>query len=119
MAAKSDKPWQDESWLKEKYEEEDLTYKEIADELPVTEACVAYWARRHDINTGYQGGRPKKYSTEEMLDWIDAFVQFYGVSPSTDDLRGWPGPSPETYRNRFGSVRTAVQEAGYEPRGTR
>lgn len=114
-----DEPWQDEQWLKEKYEDEGLTYREIAELVPVTQECVAYWVRQYDIETRDVGGKPRKYSNEELLEWIEAFVQFYGVSPTTEDLRGWPGPSPETYRNRYGSLREAVKAAGYEPRGQR
>jgi len=59
----------------------------------------------------------KNISKEDCLDWIDSFVEYYGVPPSSRDLRSWPGPSGTVYRRLFGSVSTAVREAGYEPRG--
>ena len=57
------------------------------------------------------------YTAEELLMWIDSFVELNGFSPSSVDARGWPGPKAETYRNHFGSFAVAVKAAGYEPRG--
>jgi len=59
----------------------------------------------------------KEYSDTELLEWIDAFVEQVGFVPSYRDMRGCPGPSAETYENRFGSWNDAVKAAGYEPRG--
>lgn len=62
-------------------------------------------------------GAPQQYSDEELLEWLDSFVQAVGVVPTGHDLRDWPGPHARTYWKRFGSVAKAVREAGYEPRG--
>ena len=58
-----------------------------------------------------------KYTDDELLEWIESFVALYGVVPTSTDLHGWPGPTPQTYSRRFGSVAAAVREAGFEPRG--
>ena len=58
-----------------------------------------------------------EYTDEELLGWIDAYVEEFGVPPLGNDLAGWPGPSAYFYRKRFGSVREATRAAGYEPRG--
>lgn len=57
------------------------------------------------------------YDEEELCEWIDSFVEMFGVVPSYSDLRDWPGPTAETYRNRYGSIEKAIKAAGYEPRG--
>ena len=62
-------------------------------------------------------GGPVEYTDDELLEWIESFVSFFGVVPSHNDLEGWPGPVPQTYSRRFGSVSAAVREAGFEPRG--
>ena len=65
---------------------------------------------------GNSHGPEPKYSREELLSWIEAFVAEFGVVPSSNDVDSWPGPSAHTYRKRFGGWREAVREAGYEPR---
>jgi len=70
--------------------------------------------RHHAIERGLGDG--KSYTDEEMLSWLDSFVQELGVVPEEDDLRGWPGPSAKTYRFRFGTFTKAVRAAGYTPR---
>ncbi|MDX1744594.1 MAG: hypothetical protein R3324_01540 [Halobacteriales archaeon] len=62
-------------------------------------------------------GRPRKYSDEELLEWIHVWVDLYGVPPSELDFNGGPMPSYSTYRWRFGSFPNAVRAAGYTPRG--
>lgn len=57
------------------------------------------------------------YVREEMIEWLDLFVSEFGFVPASTDLQGWPGPSPATYSNEFGSFPAAVREAGYTPRG--
>ena len=54
---------------------------------------------------------------EELLGWIGAFVDEFGVVPSVNDIKGWPGPCVATYTKRFGTWSKAVKAAGYEPRG--
>lgn len=59
----------------------------------------------------------EKYTDDELLSWIDAYVFEFDVVPVTSDIREWPGPSPPVYRERFGSIAGAVERAGFEPRG--
>jgi hypothetical protein len=68
-------------------------------------------------NSAETVGRPRQYSDEELLDWIDAFVELNDVVPSRRDADGWPGPHGQTYIRRFGGWCEAVREAGYTPRG--
>jgi len=68
----------------------------------------------HEQDLGSKGGW-KKYSDEELLEWIDAFVMEFGIPPTQPDMRGWPGPGSTVYAYRFGSVAEAIEEAGYEP----
>jgi len=56
------------------------------------------------------------YTEEEMLEWLNSFVEHFGFVPKAGDLRGWPGPSPRTYDLRFGSFTNALKDAGYTPR---
>lgn len=64
-----------------------------------------------------KGNTERKYTDEEMLEWIDLFVSEFGVVPASGDIQGWPGPSNLTYQRWFGSFTNAVREAGYTPRG--
>lgn len=61
--------------------------------------------------------RPQTYpDDEELLDWIRAFTEEFGVVPSSADVRGWPGPSEQTYRRRWGTFTKAIRAAGLTPR---
>lgn len=77
------------------------------------ERHARYHANRRDME---EVGSWKQYSREEMLEWIESFVREFGVVPTSQDITGWPGPTPQTYRLRFGTFTNAVEEAGYEPR---
>ena len=59
------------------------------------------------------------YTEEELVEWIDSFVLEFGVVPSQNDIAEWPGPTVLTYRNRFGSITEAIEQAGYTPRSKR
>lgn len=58
-----------------------------------------------------------KYSRDDCLEWLRAYVSEFGVAPKQTDLQGWPGPSVGVYYDRFGSVDDALREAGITPRG--
>lgn len=58
----------------------------------------------------------REYSDRQLLRWIEAFVEEFGVVPAQNDIVGWPGPHYLTYKNRFGSWTEAVRQAGYTPR---
>ena len=62
-------------------------------------------------------GKERTYSDDEMLEWLDLFVEEFGFTPTAKDISGWPGPSALTYRKWFGSFPDALREAGYTPRG--
>jgi len=62
-------------------------------------------------------GPEQHYADEEMLTWLQSFVEMYGIAPVHNDLVGWPGPSAQTYIKRFGGLDAALREAGIEPRG--
>ena len=65
-------------------------------------------------------GREVKYTDSDLLWWINAFVSEMGFGPTESDVEGWPGPDTETYRNRFGSWKTAIRKAGWKvPNHTR
>jgi hypothetical protein len=114
------KPWHDKDTLAEMYWDEEMSHQEIADEFGVSRAAIQKRFRRYDIETRDPPGAPRKYSDDELLEWIDVFVAEMGVVPSVNDIRGgWPGPSPMVYSQRFGTFTEAVREAGYTPRGDR
>jgi len=62
----------------------------------------------------YDHARKKKYTDEEMLEWIDTFVMEFGYVPASSDIKGWPGPSVPTYMERFGSWTDAINAAGWK-----
>ncbi len=59
------------------------------------------------------------YSEEELLGWIEAFVEEVGYVPTQNDMDACPGPSKQPFINRFGSWPNAIIAAGYTPRGSR
>jgi hypothetical protein len=79
-------------------------------ELLTTSEHRTLHAERGDI------GPEKEFSDEELCEWIDAFVDYFGIVPTAEDLEGWPGPHPMTYTNRFGSWTEAIKQAGHTPR---
>jgi len=68
--------------------------------------------RHHARKGGF--GYETEYTIEEMLGWINAFVEEFGYVPTRNDVSGWPGPTPEGYAYRFGTWEEAVNEAGWE-----
>jgi len=66
-----------------------------------------------------QGEQEIEYTDDELLDWIEAFIQEFGVVPSPPDVKNWPGPSVRVYQERFGSWTVAIQQAGYTARSER
>lgn len=76
-------------------------------------------AKHHHEQGDIEYAGNTKYTKEEALEWIEAFVTELGVVPSAVDIRGWPGPSAQVYRTHFGTFPEAVREAGYTPRGDR
>lgn len=61
-------------------------------------------------------GSDKEYTAEELLGWIEAFVEEIGEVPTRSQMDECPGPHSVTFDSRFGSWTDAVREAGYEPR---
>jgi hypothetical protein len=45
----TEKPYQDEEWLRQKYEEEFKSIRQIADECGVTKNTILYWMMKHGI----------------------------------------------------------------------
>jgi len=68
--------------------------------------------KHHAEETGF--GYETEYTLEEMLGWINAFVQEFGYVPTRSDIDGWPGPTPQAYAYRFGTWSDAVNEAGWK-----
>ena len=58
----------------------------------------------------------EEYSDEELLEWLRTFADQFGVTPAMKDIKGWPGPAPSTYQNRFGSWDASLKAAGLTPR---
>jgi hypothetical protein len=118
MSEHKDGPWKDEAVLRELYCDEEHTTIEIAERFDISGVTVVYWMEKHDIETREdQGGLWQKYTDEELLNWIDSFVEVFGVVPSCKDMDASPGPSARCYQRRFGSWGEAVNQAGYEQRG--
>ena len=109
-------PWRDKATLRRLYEDEGMSTWEIADKMDVAPTTIQYWMDKHGIDRR----EPKnntEYSDEELLERIDAFVEEFGVVPAQSDATGWPGPSPGSYKYRFGSWTNAIKAAGHTPRG--
>jgi hypothetical protein len=118
MSEHKDGPWKDEAVLRELYCDEEHTTIEIAERFDISGVTVVYWMEKHDIDRrDNQSGMPPQYTDEELLDWIDSFVEVFGVVPTSGDINAAPGPSIQPYRRTFGSWTEAVNQAGYEPRG--
>lgn len=49
-----ERPWQDESVLRELYEIEGLDQYEIADRLDCSQVTISKWFKKHDISTGFE-----------------------------------------------------------------
>jgi hypothetical protein len=110
-------PWQDESTLRYLYHDKEQSTHKIAELFGIAQKTVIYHMEQHGIDRREQG--VPHYSKDELLEWIDAHVEFYGVVPTEEDIIGWPGPSRGTYNTYFGSFITAVRQAGYTPRSER
>ena len=118
MSEHKDGPWKDEAVLRELYCDEEHTTVEIAERFGISDVTVVYWMEKHGIERREnQGGMPPQYTDEELLDWIDSFVEVFGVVPSSEDINAAPGPSIQAYRRAFGSWTEGLNQAGYEPRG--
>ena len=109
--------WRDKETMKRLYCEEDKNIDEIASILECSNTTVSSWLKKHDIKVNGKRGRSRKYSNEEMLEWIESFVETFEFVPGSRHIRGWPGPALKTYEMRFGTFTEAVREAGYTPRG--
>ena len=71
----------------------------------------------HDYDDEYSGtdssnGPPRKYSDEELRDWIIVWYEAFGVAPRYSDFNSCPKtPSPSLYRRHlkpFATVRDEV-----------
>lgn len=63
------KIYQDEEWLREKYWDEELTAKEVAEEANCSKGTVLRWLRNHDIERRSKGNKriDKAYRDESWL----------------------------------------------------
>lgn len=86
------------------------------------------WDNRHDnievvhrreIMDHARSHTSPKYNVDELLMWIDSFVETFGVVPTEGDIRDWPGPSPGPYYKLWESFTNAIRAAGYTPRSER
>jgi len=105
-------------WLYERYVREGRSMCDIAEECACTPTTVSRWLSRHGIEKRTPP-QDRKYSREDLLSWIEAFTREFGVVPSSEAARDWPGPALETYVMYFGSWSAAVRAAGYSPRSER
>jgi hypothetical protein len=78
-------------------------------ELMTKEEHMRHHAEKNDL-----GSEAIQYSEEEMLSWINAYVEEFGYVPTQSDIDGWPGPTPEAYQYRFPSWKYAINAAGWE-----
>ena len=58
----------------------------------------------------------KSRSREELVDELQRIADECGDKPTQADIETHGVVSPQTYVNRFGSLNTALEEAGFEPR---
>lgn len=93
-----------------------ITWDNRPENITLMSASEHMSHHRNEDGIGYTG-REKQYTKEDCIEWLEAFVDEFGMVPTAVDIHGWPGPSLPVYRDRFGSWTKAVQEAGFEPRG--
>jgi len=71
------------------------------------------WTGKWICNNCYRGfpkERVKKYTDEELLDYLIRFYKKYGRAPVIEDFKNNPEyPSPATYWNRFGNWSNALK----------
>jgi hypothetical protein len=116
-----DKTYTDEEHLRKMYHGHGMTMAEIAERYGVTHNTVTYWMNQHGIERRGPDthDHPDRYSEDEIISWIETFVEYYGVVPTTRDMKTWPGPSYPVVVRRFGSIAKAIKEAGYTSRSER
>jgi hypothetical protein len=85
-----------------------LTSEQIPDEH--REVCAVCENRVEDEYKNVE------YTDADLLEWIDSFVEAFGIVPTETDFRGEVGPYPQAFRRHFGSWPAAIEKAGYEPR---
>jgi hypothetical protein len=114
--AKIEHPLLEPDALYEAYHQIGLSQRELAEFIGCSQRTVSVRMGEYDIPT-----RPRtlhrEYTEDELLEWIDVFYLQFGVAPTTEDMRGWPGPAPSTYEYRFGSIPAAIQASKAKPRG--
>lgn len=72
-------------------------------------------AKEHAAKHPERGSDPE-YTNQELLSWIESFVEEVGHVPSRKEMNECPGPHSLTIAKRFGSWSTALEKCGYEPR---
>lgn len=98
MGSNQDRPYRDETWLREKYVVEELSQREIADLARVSQKTVANWMDKHEIPAdGKRGSNDtrfrdpdwlrEKYVEEGLSTWEVA--DLCGCSQTT--IRDWLG----------------------------
>lgn len=98
-----------EEYLRYLVEERELTHREIADKFNVTTGAIGPLIEKYGMGSSGRGVE-RKYSDEDMIEWLETYILEYGVEPRDNDLTNWPGPSAGAYRHRFGSLDNALEK---------
>jgi hypothetical protein len=63
---KQEYPWRDESTLREKYREEDMTMEEMGNLWSVSTRTISKWINKFDIRTGGRGAKTYAVSVAKL-----------------------------------------------------
>lgn len=110
--------YQDKETLEELYIKQQFTQQEIAQKYNVHVKTIQKWVKEHNLNKNINEIREtqQKYTDDELLNRIHSYVETHSQVPTNAIVKAWKGPSPTPYKQRFGSVKDAVKQAGYTPR---
>jgi len=71
-------------------------------------------SKHHWEEGDFSPEKQRRYTDDDLIGWIRAFVFEFGYVPTTTEIKQWPGPALLTYQNRFGSWGDAVRLAGWK-----
>ena len=93
--------------------EMNMNGEDIAELVGCSKSAVIARMKRRNIPR-HKPGRKKKYSKQELAEWLIAWKKEHGSPPpaSNDFFLSWPGPSAQPYVARWGSL-TGAYEAVY------